>query len=544
VRVGAEARGIVAEPPSGGEATAKVMERIARREQASAAPTSGEATPWKRKHAAAKRLAQITKKKKKNMSKNILLILSLLLLFSSASAQVLQVSEAFDIGRDSELRILGRYDEKILLFGRQRGRFFVAARSDTSLVQIWRKELDLSNQSEFPLLFVMHEFTFSMILHRYEQGQTIVSVVELDTSGAVLRQVDALRLKDRLNLEAEDFVLSENKRFLGLALSLPSRRMELASYDILDFRQLMQRSDRIAETDPLREHFHSLINNVGELYLFFDQNTQRKQLKKHQIRLISFDTVAMQRDYFLPMTDLHLYTASASFDERNGQVVLAGYSSTDNMTASGFFYGRLNPQLYSDDGAGVSVKNTPFELSFLRSVTASRRKKISGIPNLQVRQLILRQDGGCTLIGEQIAVKNYELNVNPFPNTPMNTRQQADYWLGNVVLTACHPDGSLHWQNVLHKNQHSENDFAQFSSYLLLKTPTALRLIFNQEVYSGTPIYEYSVDALGNNQRRLLDQRFGKQSIKFKKGVQTGSNEAFLLSEHFHRFYLLKISYP
>jgi hypothetical protein len=34
------------------------MERIARREQASAAPTSGEATPWKRKHAAAKRLAQ------------------------------------------------------------------------------------------------------------------------------------------------------------------------------------------------------------------------------------------------------------------------------------------------------------------------------------------------------------------------------------------------------------------------------------------------------------------------------------------------------
>jgi hypothetical protein len=481
--------------------------------------------------------------KNRNMSKYALLILGLLF-FSSLWGQVLRVSEAFDIGRDSELRILGRYDEKIFLFGRQRGAFFVAARSDTNLVQIWRKELDLPKQTEFPLLFITNEFTLSIILHRYEQGQTIVSVVELDTSGQMLRQTDAIVLKDRLNLEAEDFVLSENKRYLGLSLPLLSRRMELASYDLADFRLLMQRSEKVEETDPIREHFHSLINNAGELYLFFDQNTQRKQLKKHQIRLISFDTLLSRRDYFLPMADLHLYTALASFDERNGQVVLAGYSSMDNTTASGLFYARLNPLLYGDSMQGVWLKNTPFELGFLRSVTASRRKKITGIPNLQVRQLILRQDGGCTLIGEQIAVKNYEINVNPFPNTPLHTRQQADYWLGNVVLTACHPDGNLHWQNVLHKNQHSENDLGQYSSYLLLKTPTALRLIFNQEIYSGTPIYEYSVDALGNNQRRLLEQRFGKQSIKFRYGIQTDSDEAFLLAEYFHRFYLFKISYP
>ena len=44
-----------------------------------------------------------------------------------------------------------------------------------------------------------------------------------------------------------------------------------------------------------------------------------------------------------------------------------------------------------------------------------------------------------------------------------------------------HPDGSNHWEKVLHKKQYSQDDDAAYSSYFLLKTPTALRVIFNDE---------------------------------------------------------------
>jgi hypothetical protein len=479
--------------------------------------------------------------------KTLIILLLFGLPFLASQAQTLQVSEESDNGREMHLQILGKYGDRVLLFGQYRGDFFVAARSDTSLKQIWKKEVKLPDNADFPLLFIRDTAGFTAVFSRYQQGQTWLSLVHIDSSGQIRVEGDIFSLSDRYTIDKDNLQISENKRYLAFALPTLSRKLHLALYDLAELRLLWQNHEKISDTEPLREHFASLVNNKGELFLFFNQKTSRRQIKEHHIRAVAIDSSKKISEYVLPIPDIYLQSCLAAYDERNQQVIVSGFSATTANLADAMFYIRLNPATYNSNNnpnEGISYKNSLYDQSFLRSVTASRRKKAAGIPNLQAEAIILRQDGGAMLIGEQVTIKNYELTVGGFPSSPKNVRQQADYWIGNVVLGAFHPDGNVHWQNVMHKNQNSENDFGTYSSFLLLKTPTALRLLYNQEIFNGTPIYEYSIDALGNSQRKLLEQRVTKQTIKFRRGVQTGANEAFVLAEQFNRLYLVKISYP
>lgn len=476
--------------------------------------------------------------------KAVLLIFVLGLYSLAAKAQTLQVSEESDNGREINLQILGKYGDRVLLFGQNRGDFFLSARTDTSLKQIWKKEIKLPDNADFPLVFIKDTVGFTAIFSRYQQGQTWLSLVHIDSSGNIDLEDDLFSLSDRYPINKDHIQISENKRYLAFALPTLSRKIHLAIYDLIEQRLLWQQHEKIGDTAPLSEHFASLINNKGELFLFFNQNTNRRQLKQHQIMAAVIDSSKKMTAFILPLPNIYLQSCVTAYDERNQQVIIAGFSGSSPNLTDAMFYIRLKPDTYTAQGGGISYKNSLYEEPFLRSVTASRRKKAGGIPNLQAETIILRQDGGAMLIGEQVTIKNYELTVGGFPSSPRNVRQQADYWIGNVVLGAFYPDGNVHWQNVLHKNQHSENDFAIYSSFLLLKTPTALRLLYNQEIFNGTPIYEYSIDALGNSQRKLLEQRITKQTIKFRRGVQTGANEAFALAEQFNRLYLVRISYP
>lgn len=476
--------------------------------------------------------------------KAALLIFVLMLYSLAAKAQTLQVSEESDNGREISLQILGKYGNHVLLFGQNRGDFFLSARSDTSLKQVWKKEIELPDHADFPLLFIRDTVGFTAVFSRYQQGQTWLSLVHIDSSGKIDVEGDIFSLSDRYTIDKDQLQISENKRYLAFALPTLSRKMHLAIYDLAEQRLLWQQHEKISDTAPLSELFASHINNKGELFLFFNQKTSRRQLKQHQILVAAIDSSKKTTEFRLPLPDIYLQSCITTYDERNQQVIIAGFSGTTTNFTDAMFYIGLKPDIYTAQGGGISYKNSLYEESFLRSVTASRRKKAGGIPNLQAEAIILRQDGGAMLIGEQVTVKNYELTVGGLPTSPRNVRQQADYWIGNVVLGAFHPDGSVHWQNVLHKNQNSENDFGIYASFLLLKTPTALRLLYNQEIFNGTPIYEYSIDALGNSQRKLLEQRVTKQTIKFRRGVQTGANEAFALAEQLNRLYLVRISYP
>jgi len=83
-----------------------------------------------------------------------------------------------------------------------------------------------------------------------------------------------------------------------------------------------------------------------------------------------------------------------------------------------------------------------------------------------------------------------------------------------------------------------------FSSYFLFKTPSRLRIIYNDEIKRNNTVSEYVMDPLGNFERNsLLSTEYQKLKLRFRDAVQTSSNTLLVPSERNFKLSLVKIEY-
>ena len=119
-----------------------------------------------------------------------------------------------------------------------------------------------------------------------------------------------------------------------------------------------------------------------------------------------------------------------------------------------------------------------------------------------------------------------------------------DYFFEDVVAISVHPDGQEHWRRVLFKKQFSQDDAAIFSSYFLMKTPSRLKLVFNDEIKNNNTVSEYILDPLGRfNRNSLLSTDYQNLKIRFADAIQISSNEFLAPSEKNRKLSLVKITY-
>jgi len=113
-----------------------------------------------------------------------------------------------------------------------------------------------------------------------------------------------------------------------------------------------------------------------------------------------------------------------------------------------------------------------------------------------------------------------------------------------VVVIAVQPDERVHWSRVLFKKQFSQDDDAIFSSYFLMKTPSRLKLIFNDEIKNNNTVSEYLLDPVGRfNRNSLLSTEYQNLKIRFADAVQVSGSEFVAPSEKNRKLSLVKITY-
>ena len=123
-------------------------------------------------------------------------------------------------------------------------------------------------------------------------------------------------------------------------------------------------------------------------------------------------------------------------------------------------------------------------------------------------------------------------------------RPIIDFYYDDLFLISFHPDGALHWKNILHKKQYSQDDDAVYSSYFLTKTPSALRLVFNDEVKQSNTVSEYVVRGNGEYDRNAVMNTEQKDlSIRFRDGIQISASAFVAPSERRHKIKLVKVSF-
>jgi hypothetical protein len=289
-----------------------------------------------------------------------------------------------------------------------------------------------------------------------------------------------------------------------------------------------------------------LVTNNGELYYILGKDNRKSTREKHLYEVYYADAETPQKKlsfFKVNMEEKMTFDLLFEYDNMNNNIVAGGlYSEKNRGKAVGYFFLKIPSQ--NTEAYQLTFK--PFEDKFVSDFLGKVVKENKGIPETVVKEIILRRDGGIIMIAERNKLLERTMtNVRRGGYIGDDGRGYiVDYQFEDMMVISIHPDGQTHWGAILPKRQYSQDDDAIYSSFFLLKTPTSLRLLFNDEIKYENTVSEYVIRGNGEFDRNSVLSTFNqKLQLRFQDAVQIAANELLIPSEHRNRLRLVKVAY-
>lgn len=458
---------------------------------------------------------------------------------SVAAAQKVTVSDGIGLRDEIAYDILGEWSGQFLLLRDQSIAWKITGFND-KMEQVWEKDIDLDRRRP-QILDVINEKRGFSIAYTYRN--------ELNLMVKVHRYDPAANLTDSAtiaNLGQEFFpitlysTVSENRSKLLLYKVDNFKEIHALAVDLDSLSLIWELKLAPDDLDYVRDFQQMIIDNEGNMVLILNKDEKKPGSNRFEIFLYgpSFNLLLERRTVFLG--DKLNFDVQFAVDHLNGQLIGGGLFSEGNLSrATGPFYLRMP---FAQPEAGVLEFHKMDDEFVLTLMGKSFNAKNRGITETTVREIVLRKDGGILLIGERERI--YQRNLPGGRLDMVGGRFIVDYYLDDMFITSFNPDGSVHWQEILHKKQYSQDDDAVYSSYFLLKTPANLRLLFNDEIRHENTVSEYVVNAIGQVGRfNVMNTDRQRLKLRFRDAVQISSSELIVPSERRNTLKLVRIKY-
>lgn len=475
-----------------------------------------------------------------------LLILLLLggLLLPTLPAQIITVSEDITLRSDTDYQLIGKLGRKALLFQSRNNHFEVMA-YDESMREAWSKEIELDRRSPKVIDILARPNDFVVVYNFRRKGHTYLKAHRYDPAANLRDSATIADLGFLFYSPDYEMVRSEDRSKLLVYYAEHNSTVHAYSFDLNTMQPLWQRSLKPDDFYFGENFLQAIVDNDGRMHLVIERDNFRSKRKQHLYEIISFaGEDAPLRTETIEMEDKLTYDVFFTYDNLNRQMVAGGlYSEKDHNRAQGFFYLRTRPA-----AGGTLVDSvltfTRFSDELINSLEGEEKKNNKGLRELSVRETVLRRDGGILLIAE--SNRQYERRSTAanrvFYDSP--ARLLVDYYYDELMVFSLDPDGSLHWQNILHKKQYSQDDQGAYSSYFLLRTPTHLRFLFNDEIRYENTVSEYVLNGLGAYDRNsLFSTKNLDLRLRFRDALQVAGNELLIPSERRNRLKLVRLEY-
>ena len=250
----------------------------------------------------------------------------------------------------------------------------------------------------------------------------------------------------------------------------------------------------------------------------------------------------------------------------NGDLVAAGfYSDKGTFSVKGAFYIRIDGKSRQVVTQNFSV----FEQDFITEYFTEKEKKKSDkkeakgqdqeLYSFQMDELLIRADGGVTLIAEQYRMYTV-CTTTTTANGGTTTTCHNHFLYNDIMVITFNPDGAVAWKCKIPKRQHTVDDYGYYCSYAYVAIDNKLFFVYNdnpknlylqagEKIYNYTPAREAAVilvevDASGKVTRELLTKtEKGDLDISPKMCVQTGAREMLILAEKSKMYQFSKITF-
>lgn len=457
-------------------------------------------------------------------------------------AQRVTVSDEITIRDDQAYFIMDDQRGRVILFRDQATTFTVHGFNE-QMKQEWEKEIELDKKRP-----EVEDITSTggdfCVFYTFRNKQDVILKVRRYNPAANLADSVTIKIYEssfyKPNLY---FDYSEDNKIAVLWSVTNDREISAMAFHMGRMKLLWEKT--FTEDGLLfsRDFYQSLVDNNGNFYLFMEKDNRRSKIEEHSFNVYQIKgggEEPMLRRFNVPMGGKLTYDAFFTFDNLNNTVVAGGFYSVDNPArAEGIFY--LNVD--EGDPEKKTLAFHEFDKEFVNILLEKDKAKNKGVPEVSAQELVLRRDGGIILIGEM----NKEFlrgggSAAYYSRTGI--RPIVDHYYDDVFLISMHPDGEIHWKKILHKKQYSQDDDASFSSYFLAKTPTALRVVFNDEIKPECTVSEYIVRGNGEADRNAVMNTENKElSLRFRNAIQISASEIIVPSERRGKLKLVKVEY-
>ena len=460
----------------------------------------------------------------------------------SLDGQTVTVSESLSIRSDLGYEIIGTLQDNLLLF-RDRSTLFEIQSYTSDLELGWTKELELDKRRPQVLGLTSDEKTFTLLYQKRHKGDLILKAHKYDAGANLLDSVEVVNLGRPFYTPEFQIALSEDRQKMLIYYFDQLRIVHAKVFDAATMQLQWQLQFEPTDMVLLRDYRQAFVDNAGNFYFVLERDNRKSKQEFHHYNIFHFGPTTGNKllTLTLPMDGMLTYDVYFAPDNLNGQLVAGGlYSDGNRGRAEGVFYLRVDTK-----GQRQALEFHPFDDVFVADlVDRNPEKNQKGLTQASVREVVLRRDGGLLLIGERSREQERSSGGARGYSNSYGGRFVMDYYYEDLFVVSLHPDGALHWKSVLHKKQYSQDDNAIYSSYLLAKTPSALRLLFNDEIKQNSTVSEYVVRGDGHADRNSVMSTANQQlRLRFRDGVQVAANELIVPSERRTRLKLVRVTY-
>jgi len=461
----------------------------------------------------------------------------------SADCQEVLVSPDINVRNDLFYDILPNINDRTVLF-RNKGDEYILETLDEAMSITLSAEIKFEAE-RIEIFSILPFDTCFQVIYGYAKKDSIhIMSRRLNESGTLVDSTNIFSIKKK-NFKRFRYQNSEDK---SKTLLFARDRRDKMEFFLVDNHKIKSSSPTVLEIENLDivQDFRKIIlSNDGFAYLYFDKNNSKFSREKHKGHIFILPPFGDEiRSIEVEFNKKLIADVDISIDNKNNRILLCGlYNNDGSSRIEGYFY--LNKELQSL-GSSVTPNFVEFDSNFSADVIGGKRKKGSQITDFVIKDIVSRQDGGALLFFESYKElsRRSSYRVSRLSHDPLSDGGFIDYYNEDIILVNLDPEGKEDWKRVLHKKQFSQDDGAVFSSFYIFKTPSKLRLIYNDEVSKSSTISEYLINPLGDYERRaILNTEHEELKLRFTSALQISSETLIVPSERSYTLNLVKISY-
>lgn len=469
-----------------------------------------------------------------------LFIAGLVFLTPCLSGQTVTVSEVIAIRQDDHFRIIGQVGDRIvvLLVKSNRiellsfdGRMRLRRTVDPEITDRNSRLVGQLNRGDSFFLFTQH---------RDRDEQHIIKW-EFDRQ-ANLRDSSTIAIAGHLfGFTNFLFTYSDDRSKVLFFRTDNSREIQAFCYDINNSEIIWDRNVNV--DGNIRSDFRRmLLDNDGRMIIAMEKRERRFRRTGMNFEFSIFEADSDQfRLKEVSIPDIFSYSLSFKLDPKNNRVIGAGlFYERTSTRAEGHYI--IAFDLDSPDD--YQFFKNPFPQELMGEVSDQNISR-GGIADIEVRDFMLRNDGGIVIFSEisKVYERRPTYGQRGFHRS-YGRMGWTDYYMEDVIITSFNPDGTPFWSNVLYKRQYSQDDDAAFSSYYIFETPSYLRLLFNDEIGNNSTVSEYLVRADGRTERKsVLNTEYQNLKLRFRDAYQLSNSSIIVPSDRKSRLNLVKVEY-